>query len=406
METIASNLRAIRERRGLTQQQLADTSGVSVETIRHLEQHPDVDARMDTLRRLAAPLRVHTSDLLRAAPPTIEDASAMTTSLLGMRAVLTPAPRLAGTPIVADIEPPTLDELIAATQLAARAYHKGSYADLLSSLPGLIRDGQVAVRTTAGRQRDLAYTVLGTGLRVAGRALKQVKEHDLSATALDQAIDAAERGGDLPGAARGISMQADVYMRLRRYGDAVDMCVRAADVLHPGDAQRGDMPLVAAWGCLLRSASAAAARDSRGETDDLLSEMNRAADLITTEAWDAAEAPGSRGEFGANAARMMVTECAVIRGDLGTALATAKTVTPGAVSPSTRDRHMLDVAAASARSGKPRAAEKILGGLARRSPTWLARQHYGQEITAELVDGHRRLPPEMVLVADLVGLPV
>jgi transcriptional regulator with XRE-family HTH domain len=78
--TIGDRVAEIRTRRALTQEELAERSGVSVATIRKLEQNDRTSARMLTLHRLANALDVTTSDLLRpaprlAGPPSEPDAS-------------------------------------------------------------------------------------------------------------------------------------------------------------------------------------------------------------------------------------------------------------------------------------------------------------------------------------------
>lgn len=59
-------LRAWREWRGITQDELKDLSGVTVATISHIEN--GAPARLDTIRRLAEALKIEREDLMRKQP--------------------------------------------------------------------------------------------------------------------------------------------------------------------------------------------------------------------------------------------------------------------------------------------------------------------------------------------------
>jgi transcriptional regulator with XRE-family HTH domain len=61
---IGVRLAALRSRRGLTQERLAERAGVSVDLIKKLEQGQRRSARMSSLAALAAALEVATADLV------------------------------------------------------------------------------------------------------------------------------------------------------------------------------------------------------------------------------------------------------------------------------------------------------------------------------------------------------
>jgi transcriptional regulator with XRE-family HTH domain len=60
---VGKRLRALRDRAGLTQQQLATAARVSVSVVTQIEQGRTPDPRLSTLRVLAAALGVTVSDL-------------------------------------------------------------------------------------------------------------------------------------------------------------------------------------------------------------------------------------------------------------------------------------------------------------------------------------------------------
>jgi tetratricopeptide (TPR) repeat protein/transcriptional regulator with XRE-family HTH domain len=66
---LGATLAALRSRARLTQQQLADVSGVAVRTIRYLERGPAVRPRWATVRLLARALDTDENDLMRALDP-------------------------------------------------------------------------------------------------------------------------------------------------------------------------------------------------------------------------------------------------------------------------------------------------------------------------------------------------
>ena len=62
-------LKDVQKRRGLTQEQLAERSGVKQTLISLLERQPDPNPTWFTIRRLMRALDAHPHDFLRATPP-------------------------------------------------------------------------------------------------------------------------------------------------------------------------------------------------------------------------------------------------------------------------------------------------------------------------------------------------
>ncbi|WP_254665728.1 helix-turn-helix transcriptional regulator, partial [Frankia sp. CgMI4] len=91
-----ARLRALRLRRGFSQEGLADEAGLSVSTVRKIEQGGS--ARIETLRTLARALDTETSSLFGArSPGPVTDATEdEKLNLLPLRQVLTPAVGLVG----------------------------------------------------------------------------------------------------------------------------------------------------------------------------------------------------------------------------------------------------------------------------------------------------------------------
>jgi transcriptional regulator with XRE-family HTH domain len=69
---LGERIASVRKRRGLSQRERAELSGVSVSLLRKLEQGERADTRVETLRKLAVALRAPTSALI--VRPETEDA--------------------------------------------------------------------------------------------------------------------------------------------------------------------------------------------------------------------------------------------------------------------------------------------------------------------------------------------
>jgi transcriptional regulator with XRE-family HTH domain len=392
---IGETIRQIRERRGFTQRELAENSGVSIATIRLLEQHPDRDTSMDTLRRLATALSVSTSDLLRTRrPELVDDAGQNASTLIGLRGVLAPIPRLPGLPIT-PAEPPTLARITRSTRTAAEAHRADDYRRLIETLPELICGARQLVQSSASQEHAQASTALSAILRIAGMTLRQLNNYDLAVVAYGEAIEVASRVDDHASLAYAAARMADVYMCQRRFGDAADMCVRVADMLQRTNTA-ATLDVIRARTTILTTAGAAAVRDGR-DVDAILDEA-------------AATATGlPRGDESAVRVAAIRAECAMITDQPDAVLDHSRSVprtTATWTHPNMVRRHRLDVAHAHVRLGDPKRATRTLINLGTDAPAWLARQPYGREIVAELMDGHRRLPTDLAQAADLVGMPV
>jgi transcriptional regulator with XRE-family HTH domain len=63
-ENVAKNLRRLRDKAGLTQQELAMKAGLSISAVCKLEQGKNTDPRMSTLQAIAKVLGVRVNDLI------------------------------------------------------------------------------------------------------------------------------------------------------------------------------------------------------------------------------------------------------------------------------------------------------------------------------------------------------
>lgn len=395
MPRIGDTIRQIRERRGLTQRQLSEQSGVRLNTVRDLEQHPDRGTRMDVLRRLATALDVSTSELLRTRRPDLVDAGAQTPpAMLGLRSVLSPIPRVPGVRI-ALADAPTLARITSGAQDALVGYTTDDYAHLTDMLPALITGSRLLVQSTSGREHVRASGLLSEILRTAGMMLRQLEEYDLAVLAYSEALEAAGRVDDHLRLAYAAARMGDVYMCQTRYADATRLCTQAADLLNrEGRGPRLDVARARAT--VLTTAAAAAIRDN-SDTEAMLDEAT------------AVVGPLPRADESAVRVAAIRAEVAMIADEPDGALDHARGVprtTVTTLHPNMVRRHRLTEVHANVRLGRARRAVELLDEIGDDAPQWLARQPYGREVVNELIEGQRRLSADLARAADLVGMPV
>ena len=404
--TIGDHLGRIRRQSTLTQEQLAERAGVSVETIRKLEQNERTSARMSTLGKLARALHVPTTALLGSAARAAADRepTALPLGLVDVRRALTPIRDLAGQPILTgpEPEPPTVAEMHAATRAADRLYHANDYGNALAVLPRLLVDARTLASTSSGDDQAAAYAVSAYAHQLAGRLLIQLRQVDLAHAALTAAMDAAGRSGNRLTAADVVQPLCWLLLRQGRYAEAEQLAIRTADAVEP-KLSAADPAELSSWGWLLLTGASAAVRD--GRDDDAASML----DLAAAAAHRAGDDPGDPLSMGAgycaSKVQMMKVEAAVIAGEPGRALELSAAVQPQArVTPSCRQRWRLDVAWSYVQTGQHTEATATLAGLARQAPTWLRHQRYGREIVSTLATERRRaMSRELAGLADLVG---
>ena len=72
-----------------------------------------------------------------------------------------------------------------------------------------------------------------------------------------------------------------------------------------------------------------------------------------------------------------------------------------------RNRHLLDVAWAQVQLRRYSEGTSILIGIQRRAPEWLRYQRFAKDTAKRIVHRHKRsLPPELVTLADALGIDV
>ncbi len=382
---LAARLRSIRKRRGLSQRELAELSGVSVSLVRKIEQSVVHDTRLETVRRFAVALRVQTTDLIGGggdpeAPVALGPALWEPTwrAFLGQAAQPDDDPTREGVRAGLDALKPLLAE--------------NRYTDVAAMLPGLLRDAYAL----NGADRAVRSRLLN----ITGWAFTQTRQFGLAEPVLRQAIDTADERLDAAAAADTLSW---LYLRQGMLEDARRLVTRWADEIEPRFS-RATTAELAGWGRLLMRVSSVAVRDNRpGEAEDTIKLARAAAVRIGHEAMSDTSTART---FGPATVAMMRAENAAVVDQPDKVLQIAERIPAGMLhtNGAGRNRHHLDVASAYASTRRIPEALAVLGDLSNHSPQWLSQQRYAKDILTRVFSRRRTLTADMRALADAVGV--
>jgi transcriptional regulator with XRE-family HTH domain len=404
MESIGENIARIRRRRGLTQQELAERSGVSIGVIRKLERSERDTATLATLGRLAAALDVTTVDLFRPAPrfDVIVDDTADRDDLFGLRRALQP-PRtldpLSGLQLADGEQPPTLEAVRESARQVVRGFRESDYAGTVAMLPQAIAEARRAAATLAGDDQAAAWAQLAEILQTAGMVLTQLRRYDLAYHAIGLAMDAARHAGDPVKVAAAVNCENWLLTRQGRFDEAEAGSLRTAEAIEPS-LTRAPRSHVAVWGWLNLGAAAAAARNARRDVADDAMRRARAAAEVSAPYADGDTAHWT--QFTPAVVAMREVELAVVMGDVGRALEIAPRVPDDARPRVTYQRFQLDLVAAHLDARMRDEALVRLVRLSRTAPGWLRHQTYARSLARRLARSWRAIPGDLRAVLDLL----
>ncbi|MGW1740636.1 helix-turn-helix domain-containing protein [Nocardia sp. NPDC001965] len=383
---LGDRVASVRKRRGLSQRELAELSGISLSLVKKIEQGQRGTVRLETLRALAVALGVRTSTLQDQGDA--EWASAETVDLWGpvRRALAARGDDLE--------ERPTIEGVRASYQNLLPALGRHLYSEVAAGLPALLRD---ACALDESEGRALRSRILG----MTGWLLVQNRQFDSAADALARAIDEAPDRGT---AAAPVNALVWSHLRQGQLRAAADLAQQWADDIEPRFSRATPVQL-ALWGRLWLYVANVGVRDnSPGITEDALSLARSAADRIGREmSYD----PAPHRPYGPVTVAQIAGECAVITGRPDRVLAIADSIPAAAVPSQTaapRLRHRLDVANAHVALRNYSEAVATLQDIRALAPEWLPQQRYARDILGSIVRHRRTLTPEMRELADAVRL--
>jgi transcriptional regulator with XRE-family HTH domain len=393
--TIGGRIRQLRRERKprLTQRELAERAGVSVDLIAKLEQGAKQTALLTTLHKIAWALDVDVTVLL-SSPARVDVPSGEGAGVVAIRRAITGGNE--------ESEPVSLEELGQSTAYAWSAYWTSRFDTLGGLLPELL----TSARATAGETASAgAFAVLSEVYGVTASTLVHLGYVDLAYTAMERAMTAADHSGDELRRASLVGWMS--WLLLHQTGSA-DQAQRLA----VGMAERIEPKLgharpehVAVWGSLLVSGAVAAARQEQADTaDDLLSLAEAAATRL--DATGSAVRRDYETPFGLPQVIMQQVDVSLVTGRPGPALDIARRMPPDAPLPlAAKARHLADKAAAQAALGRDREATDTLLTIERDAPNWIVYQSYPRTICRELVERERRVrTPRLRGLAERLGV--
>lgn len=411
---VGENIKRFRRTRGLSQEELAGVTRLSVSTVQKAERGRTV--RTETLHAIARGLGVTTSELFAAgSPEPVIGDDGTRRSLMPIRAALMPPVGVDGvlpntTPAVVD-----LSSLRGAVLSVHDLYRVDDFDAVAKALPGVLREAAVAhtsaesedARRSAARVRALAFLV-------SGKYCTQVRQYDLAYYALSEGIREARSAGDRPTAATGVVGLCWLLLRQDRFADCYTLAVQTAEAMEPRMSDI-DAGRVGVWGELWMRAAAAAVRDNRPQEARAARRMvARAATGLVTED---GEFPTTWGGFGPVTASIKSIEDYLIRGDgRAEARAVLRQSERGVLRPESRKRigkpqganwgrHLLDVARAHSLLGSHQDVMETLTAVRADQPEWIKHQPMARRIMVDVLRTRKRtLSVEMRDMAVHLGI--
>jgi transcriptional regulator with XRE-family HTH domain len=387
----------LRLRRGLTQEQLADRAGLSVDVVRKLEQGQRKSARLATINALARALDTEPSFLV-GQPSTFESTSVADNeppSVFALRQAVSPLTDLLGGETDPE-DPPTIAELQASLASTETIRREGRMGEIGTLLPQLIRDARAATHAYTGADAAAAQSVLAVAYQVAATTLAALGKEDAAYTAMERSWAAIRHCDDPDLETLAASTLSWVFTKQGRLEDAERVALVRAEQIEPGF--RSSPKDLALWGVLLLRAATAVVRQERLVTD-LLNMATGAAASIGEDLMVYAT------PFGPTNAGIAKVNFLVESERSDEAIRAARAV-PGinSLPPTWRARFHVDRALAYTDLDNDSAATRALLAAEQDAPEWMRYHSTSRRLVEELRGrAHRRDAPVLAL-ADRLGL--
>ncbi|WP_076784674.1 helix-turn-helix domain-containing protein [Parafrankia discariae] len=377
IRALGDRVAQIRIRRSMTQVELAERAGVSVDLVTKLEQGQRDGIRITTLHSLARALDVPTATFFE-----VEEEAAMSDSesLMPLRRLLVPGPSGSR----ADEPELALGPLRQRLAILTQDYHHARYSQAVRTSPALIEDLTTATSLHQGQDREDAFRLLAHAYIIAASVLIQLGGEDLACEAVRRSMESAESAEDQILRASGVAYYRWAFIRQGRFEDAERVSVETASQIEPSIVNSTPAHL-GVWGRLMIGASAAAARNNRPETaTELLSYARSSAARIIDGKMDYAKYWATFGPSDVNA---MEVENAMTQGDAPRALSLARSVYKAENMPmSSWTRHLLAVAEAQTAVREYSSAIRTIQDIRSMTPEWLKEQNLAGKVLRDLLD--------------------
>ncbi|MEU9975079.1 helix-turn-helix transcriptional regulator [Streptomyces sp. NPDC051014] len=394
-----TNGKRIKHLRGpdMTQQGLADVSGLSLALVQKAEQDRG-ELSVGSLLKLASALNTDVAVILGQQAPRRGMERSDRAALLR----LSDAVHESALGEWEGIEDPSsVEDLAEARDLAWAAYWASDTATVSTYVARVLMEGQVRFESATGPEREAMASILASTYRVAASCSTGFGQRDLALAALTSAKHLAREAGDPVLGALLESTLSWIYLRSAKLPRAVAVAERAGLAIEPSFS-RGSRPELIAFGRNMISAAVAASRCEDAESaDDYLSQAHAAAARLGREE----KLHGT--SFGPTAAKTEAVGIHVALKNFGRALelATApdmKTL-PKTMSKVARNRYKLDVALAQASTGLYDQAAETLIEVGLDAPEWVKHQALPGVIGQRLA---KVSTARVRHIGDLIGVPL
>jgi transcriptional regulator with XRE-family HTH domain len=396
---LGDRLGRLRRMAGLTQDQLAEKSGVSVDVVKKLEQHRKHSARLPTLHALAKGLGTEVTALLGDPPAVASNGAPEPPELVELRRAVMPSlvPKPPG-----DLGTLSIGVVRAEIADAWSLYHSADFAQLLTLLPEIVNEARLLSAVGSADQKAAGSAALGKALQLVGHLAIRLGKTDLALSALERAASAAGNSSDDLLTPMVYNSVAWAYQRQNRLGDAGELAVTAADQVEAG--RLDSAARVRVWGGLVMSGATSAARmGNYDEARDMMASAEEGAGRLAT-------LPPPDGDarmlsvFSPSSVRIERVRLAVQHARPEEALSLAKGMRLSRdIPPSWRTWLLLDVARAYADTGDAENAVRTLEALRRDAPQWIKHHTLAVAIVTDLLAGSQH-PPGLRKLADFLGI--
>ncbi|MCO1575515.1 helix-turn-helix domain-containing protein [Crossiella sp. SN42] len=378
---LEENLALFRRARSYSQEELAERSGVSVDTISAIESGKRGNCRSVTVERLARGLDVTVTVLLGLESPSQQQTAE---ALNDLRRAITASAEIPGLHDFAESVEVFSVEAIAATGHSAwRTYVGGRDHDLLHLLPSVLADARRLVHNTRGDAQAVAERHLSVAYRLGAGLAGRFGLTDLAWTASERALDAARRC-DSAEIETAISMRYAVWALIRqnRTAEAERVAIKAAEGIQP-QMLHLDPVHAGVFGNLIFNAAVAARLSGNAARG---ADMLRVAEVTASRTRK--DTASEAAIFGPRTVALQYVDHALRQGDPETALRLGAKVpqADGAVPAFWEAGHRLHLAAAAVQLRRDTHALGLLAQARSLAPDWTAQQPLGPSIMRKLVN--------------------
>lgn len=393
---LGDTVRGYRRTRGWSQERLAEESGLSVGTVRNIEQRGH--ARLDTLSQVAAAFDLPTSALFAPGVPhpAGEHDSANRQLLASLRQALMPPVGIAGETLADPAAAAALPAIRRQIEDALSLYNSDRYESVALLLPGLLQqaDASVMVAEDEEHQRE-AVLVRTHALLLAGKYLTQVRQYDLAYQALVEGIRLARELDNTLTAATGVTGLCWLLLRQDRFDEAERLAATTAEAIEPklSTASAGEL---AAWGELCLRIASAAIRNNR--PDEAQQARRMAATAAAAMGHEHRDYRTHWARFGPATVEVKAVEDLCLADDAHAVLARKDTgllskqslEEVGRPSAINWHRHRLDIARAHVRVGSTTDAMDELTRIRKRAPSWIRHQPMARYVMEDILHTRKR----------------